>query len=116
MHLQSPSSVAHLIQTPILLLLGENDARVPPSSKLPSTVSTLVSFSCRWTPLVAVLEIKKRRYPVSVPLVYKKLLIFRTLVFPNVGHALDTVSSEKNGFDAVFSFLDRKLNRLSVSH
>ncbi|EGF77642.1 hypothetical protein BATDEDRAFT_35968 [Batrachochytrium dendrobatidis JAM81] len=72
----SPASVVHKIKSPVLLMLGAGDRRVPPSEGL------------RWSQYL-----RGAGKDISV------------IMFPSVGHALDSFEAERYGFDAYWSFL-----------
>ncbi|KAH6567333.1 hypothetical protein BASA83_008867 [Batrachochytrium salamandrivorans] len=76
MYHHSPVSVAHNIKAPVLLMLGEGDRRAPPSNGL------------RWAQYL-----QGAGKDVTV------------IMFPNVGHGLDSFEAERYGFDAILSFL-----------
>jgi dipeptidyl aminopeptidase/acylaminoacyl peptidase len=78
MYEKSPVSVAHAVKTPVLLLLGKDDRRVPPSQ------------GKNWGE-----GLKARGGDVEI------------LVFSGVGHALDTVEAERIGVQKIIAFLDR---------
>ncbi|TPX35244.1 hypothetical protein SmJEL517_g02256 [Synchytrium microbalum] len=79
MYNKSPVSVAANVKGPVLLLLGEGDRRVPPSEGL------------RWSQYL-----KGRNVDVTV------------LMFPDTGHALDSVESEVFGFYALANFYSQR--------
>lgn len=77
---KSPASVAHLVTSPVLVMLGEGDRRVPPMEGL------------RWGQYL------------------KSNGVDATIVkFNEVGHALDSVPAEKYGFDCYMDFLKKHL-------
>ncbi|KAI8928144.1 Alpha/Beta hydrolase protein [Entophlyctis helioformis] len=73
---KSPASVAHLVKSPVLLMLGAGDRRVPPSDGM------------RWAQYL--LGAGK---PITV------------LMYPETGHALDSFEAERSGFESIASFL-----------
>ncbi|KAI8998090.1 Alpha/Beta hydrolase protein [Gaertneriomyces semiglobifer] len=72
----SPVSVLSKVRCPTLCLIGENDRRVPPYEGM------------SWARML-----KGRGVDA------------RTFIYPSVGHALDTVEAETNGFEAIANFL-----------
>jgi len=78
----SPISIASNVVTPILLMLGEGDRRVPPSQGL------------HWY-----------RY-----LQGKGLNKIKVMMFPDTGHALDSVIAEKYGLEALVTMFYNNLS------
>ncbi|KNC99354.1 hypothetical protein, variant [Spizellomyces punctatus DAOM BR117] len=74
---KSPISVAQHVKTPSLLMLGENDRRVPPYEGM------------NWYYYL------KGRGGVDI----------RVMTYPDNGHALDGVEAERFGFEAIAEFL-----------
>lgn len=91
MFFKSPASVAGSISCPILLLLGEQDKRVPPSGMLILMISLLDGL--RWSQYL-----KSRGNEINV------------LMYPKVGHALDSVDAEHDGFTQIITFFTDKLD------
>ncbi|RUS18686.1 Alpha/Beta hydrolase protein [Endogone sp. FLAS-F59071] len=73
---RSPIANAHKIKTPVLLLIGENDRRVPPSEGY------------------GLYYVLKGKGDVDV----------RLKAFPDVGHSLDSMDAETHGFEALAQF------------
>lgn len=80
MYKKSPASVLQNVKAPVLLLLGDGDRRVPPTEGL-------------WY-FHHLTALKKQA---------------KVLMFPDVGHALDTFDAEKNGFEALVDWFQKSL-------
>ena len=78
---KSPASVAHQISSPVLLMLGAEDRRVPKSEGL------------RWAQYLRASG--------------KEVDVF---MFPNTGHPLDSMDAERVSFDAIYAFLINALS------
>ena len=80
MYEKSPASVASFVKSPVLIMLGQGDRRVPPSEGL------------RWGQYLA-----SRGVDCTI------------MSYESVGHTLDSISAEKNGLESYTRFLSKHM-------